>query len=944
MTGRIADITTQVDGLVTESKRTETRLHNVFNDFLMLSSVQFVENRVYDFEEKKEGDPAAAADDGAKSADSSENKPSEKEVEEEKTREQREAELIPRITAALKLGIQVMENSFEKIEVTPEPASVREGDDEDEDEEREAPEDMEPILEPKDPYLLRPLPHVIGSVQFLQSDDVGLLLAESDDEEEEEEDEEDSEGDEDDDEKATEGADDLVGGGLKGSSDDSYGESDDSDDSNAWRSASPDGSTHDTRSQRQGSVAAADASSVSAASKKKPAGGLFDDDDEDDDDFDDEDAAADIFDEKPKRKETTPADDDNNAAPAAPARRKPAGGLFDDDDEDDDEDDAAAIFDEKPKRKESAPADDGEDAALAAPAKKKPAGAVSMFGGADLFGMQSSKDDSTKSEVSTPGATTKRGGGGLFDDGDNEGDDMFADPVPKPKAAAAVVPAAAPPVKKAAGLFDDDDDDIGFGSPPAPAPATEKPSTSVSKSAAPASGLFDDADDDDMFAAPKPKQTTQPAQPDDSSPVEAPKKKKPAGAVSMFGGVAPPVKKASGLFDDDDDDDIGFSNLPTPAAKTAPSAVTKEAAKVPAAVSKPAGAPGLFDGDDDDDDMFAVPKPKAAQPAVTATKTAPSAVPKEPAKLPSAASKPAGPPGLFDGGDDDDDDMFGVPKPKSAQPAVADESPVPAKKKPAGAVSMFGGADLFGATKKSPASNPTTPSDDDDLFGGVTSKKPDAVLPTPVAKTSPSAGRKEPAKAPAAVSKPAGPPGLFDGGQDDDDDDMFAVPKPKAVQSAVAATKTAPSAVGKEPAKLPSAASKPVGPPGLFDGGDDDDDDDMFGVPKPKAAQPAVADESPVPAKKKPAGAVSMFGGADLFGPPKKSPASNPTTPSKDDDLFGGVTSMKPESLQPRAARSDPVASSAASFDEPAAAATLVSHTKTRARGPSRRRPGHYFT
>ena len=206
MTGQIADITSQVDGLVTETKRTETRLHNVFNDFLMLSNTQFVENRVYDFEETKEGEPSGASEDGSKAGDGEgDSKANEKGgAEEEKTREQREAELIPKITAALKLGIQVMDEAFEKVEVTPPEAPVKKDadDDEDDDEDVGTAGDAEPILVAKDPYLLRPLPHIIGSGQFFQSDEVGLMLAESEGEEEEEEDD-----DSDDEKEKKEGSD-----------------------------------------------------------------------------------------------------------------------------------------------------------------------------------------------------------------------------------------------------------------------------------------------------------------------------------------------------------------------------------------------------------------------------------------------------------------------------------------------------------------------------------------------------------------------------------------------------------------------------------------------------------------------------------------------------------------------------------------------------------------
>ena len=57
----------------------------------------------------------------------------------DKTREQREAELIPRVTSALKLGIDVVDSAFEKLDT-----AVVDSDSEDEDGYR-----GEPILEAK---------------------------------------------------------------------------------------------------------------------------------------------------------------------------------------------------------------------------------------------------------------------------------------------------------------------------------------------------------------------------------------------------------------------------------------------------------------------------------------------------------------------------------------------------------------------------------------------------------------------------------------------------------------------------------------------------------------------------------------------------------------------------------------------------------------------------
>lgn len=41
---RTHEIKKQLDGLISETKATDCRLHNVINDFLMLSNTQFIEN------------------------------------------------------------------------------------------------------------------------------------------------------------------------------------------------------------------------------------------------------------------------------------------------------------------------------------------------------------------------------------------------------------------------------------------------------------------------------------------------------------------------------------------------------------------------------------------------------------------------------------------------------------------------------------------------------------------------------------------------------------------------------------------------------------------------------------------------------------------------------------------------------------------------------------
>ncbi|KAM9011184.1 WASH complex subunit 2-like isoform 2-T5 [Ara ararauna] len=146
---RTHEIKKQVDGLISETKATDCRLHNVFNDFLMLSNTQFIENRVYD-EEVEEPIPKADAGD---------------KTEQEKTREQKEADLIPKIQEAVNYGLQVLDSAFEQLD-------IKAGNSDSEEEESN--ERVELILEPKDLYIDRPLPYLIGSQQFMEQDDVGL--------------------------------------------------------------------------------------------------------------------------------------------------------------------------------------------------------------------------------------------------------------------------------------------------------------------------------------------------------------------------------------------------------------------------------------------------------------------------------------------------------------------------------------------------------------------------------------------------------------------------------------------------------------------------------------------------------------------------------------------------------------------------------------------------
>lgn len=90
----------QVDDLVSDTVKTNVRVHNTFNEFLMLSNFQFVENRVYDDDVKvpsKEGENQEAA------------KPADMET---MTKEQREAILLPKYTEAVRYELLCMRCLF----------------------------------------------------------------------------------------------------------------------------------------------------------------------------------------------------------------------------------------------------------------------------------------------------------------------------------------------------------------------------------------------------------------------------------------------------------------------------------------------------------------------------------------------------------------------------------------------------------------------------------------------------------------------------------------------------------------------------------------------------------------------------------------------------------------------------------------------------------------
>eukprot|EP00794_Sanderia_malayensis_P011036 gene11036-12201_t len=153
---RTHELEKNVDDLVHDTKGMGSKLHNTFNDFLMLSNKQFIENRVYD-EEISQDDTQ------------------EKSQQPAKTREQLESEVLPRYSEAVNCGFQVLDDAFITVE-------IKAADESDEDEGLPAGYVPDPIIEAKDMYASRPLPHLIGTAEFFSDETLGLI--ETDEEEE----------------------------------------------------------------------------------------------------------------------------------------------------------------------------------------------------------------------------------------------------------------------------------------------------------------------------------------------------------------------------------------------------------------------------------------------------------------------------------------------------------------------------------------------------------------------------------------------------------------------------------------------------------------------------------------------------------------------------------------------------------------------------------------
>ncbi|XP_054948775.1 WASH complex subunit 2A-like isoform X7 [Pan paniscus] len=591
---RTHEIKKQVDGLIRETKATDCRLHNVFNDFLMLSNTQFIENRVYD-EEVEELVLKAEAE----------------KTEQEKTREQKEVDLIPKVQEAVNYGLQVLDSAFEQLDIKAGNSDSEEDD---------ANGRVELILEPKDLYIDRPLPYLIGSKLFMEQEDVGLgelsseegsvgsdrgSIVDTEEEKEEEESDEDfaHHGDNEQNRHTTQMSDEEEDDDGCDLFADSEKEEEDIEDIE-----------ENTRPKRSRPTSFAD--ELAARIKGDAVGRV-----------DEEPTTLPSGEAKPrktlkeKKERRTPSDDEEDNLFAPPKLTdedfSPFGsggglfsggkGLFDDEDEESD------LFMEALQDRQAG-ASVKEESSSSKPGKKIPAGAVSLFlGDTDVFGAASvpSLKEPQKPEQPTPRKSPYvPPPTGLFDDDDgDDDDDFFSAPHSKPSKTGKV--------QSTADIFGDEEGDLfkekAIALPEATVSQTdenkaraEKKDLFSSQSASKLKGasllpgklptsvsLFDDEDEEDnLFGGTAAKKQTLSLQAQREEKAKASELSK---------------KKASALLFSSDEEDQWNASQTHSASDSRSEGEPRDSGTLQSQEAKAVKKTSLFE-EDEEDDLFAIAK------------------------------------------------------------------------------------------------------------------------------------------------------------------------------------------------------------------------------------------------------------------------------------------------------------------------------------------------
>lgn len=384
----------------------------------------------------------------------------------------------------------------------------------------------------------------------------------------------------------------------------------------------------------------------------------------------------------------------------------------------------------------------------------------------------------------------------LFDEPDSSSGGLFGDEPAKPKRTASTAT-----TKKASSAFLDDDEDSDIVVPVATSSAPKKAAAAAPKAK---KGIFDDEEEEDIFAATAP--TTSAA--------------KPAKASTAAKAASAAKPAFSFLGEEEDEDFLGAAAAR--AAKDAEKKAAKKSAPAAAAVEEKPAAPKKSVFDEVEDEIPADSAKKASSVFGDVDDNGPS--------------KPAA--------EEDDVDDIKAPKPFGGV-SVLPKMPTAAggvkpsdiaKSKPKR--SMFDEDESEGAlfapvatttTKKAAAKSVFD--DDDDILGAPIAKK--------AASTKTEAPAAATTAAPKAAKKAAAKKSIFD---DDGDagDDIFAAisaksTKPAKASTAAAAVEEKPKAAPKKSAfddeEDPILKPKPAAKKSVFD----DEDDDILGPAKPAA-------------------------------------------------------------------------------------------------------------
>ncbi|XP_051935811.1 WASH complex subunit 2 isoform X3 [Hippocampus zosterae] len=1032
MLSKTHEMEKQLDSLIRDTKATDSSLHSVFNDFLMLSNTQFIENRVYD-EEIQEPAPKTDA--------------VEKQVDQQKTREQKEAELIPKMQEAVTYGLKVLESAFEHLD-------IKAGNSDSEDEETN--DRLDAILEPKDLYLDRPLPFLIGSQAFMEQEDVGLGDLSSD--ELSVGSERDSMIDSEDGKDANNSDEDFIREAedhhsrVKKSSMVSYEEDEDDDDSDIFGESDKEEEDEDGMSAGPSSFAdelvarikgelvskpTEDRASLSSNKKRKsrkeakPVNSHAAEDDSDD-----------MF--KPPKMDSDDDEDDFSPFGGKSGLFSGGKGLFDDDDDEGD------LFSDAPKvpptKEENSPDENIKTTSKAAepdkPIKKIPAGAISIFPDDNLFSPvgdymagRENGAQSNKSQVTPKPAPVS---GGLFDEGEDEDDDFFSGKSLKKSSSAAQVKSKP---KKTLDLFEEDDEDGDiFSEKAAQNKEAEEPVIpSEKKMPAGAISMFGPATKSLLSEGLKKRQ---PSPNDDSEKSEKNGLAPDVGtavtqtpkslASSLFSDdedtqMFPTIPRSQSdhhtmsqsrihkphvtLFDDDEEEDLFASASKPKPAKTytpqpskaissslfgddedqwispktnAAKQETKTGGGMKASASAPSSLPSVTTSqksslfDDDDDDLFAPTKQSSHKKPQKVSLLFEDEHEEEKGSLfgiktDDGTNATAKPTSLLDKSTDSSDAKKGakekpsLPQKPAAKLPESLPSSAESKKKPVGAVSLFGGINVL-------AKKLTKSVSEEHNYGDDNSPPPNVKTQEKV-KTN-------------ALS-------LFDDDEVEDEHDPIFTPSRPPARNTAKPTEERPQAkstgvfldeellfsptqqkdndpdvdlfaVSDKTTSTKLSSAKPT-TPSLFS---EDEEDDLFGSSKPRSLPPKVAEkpstsndkallvkpetvsdiQKPAPSPvepKEPSSRIGKLQASLKINPAVFLPGSAPSMPGAvsvlpglDPSSSSGVSSssMSPSpATTPIGARTDSEAG--VSFDAPLQVQTLQSANKSRVKGSIHRRP-----